>query len=125
MDLYREEILDHYKHPHNFGTLGKFTVEVTEGNVSCGDKISMQILVDKKGIVTDVRFQGVGCAISMASASLLTDKIKSMDKKDIMKLTTQDIYALLGNELTPSRTKCALLPLEVLQKAVGKAKSKK
>lgn len=119
MDVYREIILDHYKHPHNFGHLSAPDAKIEEENVSCGDKIIMEIRVDKtKKKVVEVRFNGTGCAISMASASLLTDQIREMSTKSILELTTKDVLANLGTTLTPTRVKCAVLPLEVLQKTV-------
>lgn len=71
----------------------------------------------------DIRFNGEGCAISQASASMLTEKVKNLDTKNILSLTLEDIIALLGTTLTPSRIKCAMLPLEVLQKAIISVKS--
>ncbi len=121
MDLYREQILDHYKHPRNFGHLKNPDVVVEEGNVTCGDRIIMEIKRKKvkgKSVIDDIRFSGDGCAISQASASMLTEKVLGMDKTEIKKLSPQDIFDMLGTTLTPSRTKCALLPLEVLQKAI-------
>ncbi len=121
MDLYRELILDHYKNPRNFGHLEKPDAVMEENNVSCGDKIIMEIhFGEKKGkkIIRDVRFSGVGCAISQASASLLTEKVLGMPITDAMELTTGDILELLGTTLTPSRIKCATLGLEVLHKTI-------
>lgn len=120
MDLYREVILDHYKHPRNFGHLDKPSVKVEEGNVTCGDRIVIELKVksEKLKVIDDIRFSGEGCAISMASASMLTEKVKGKRPDDIMKLESRDIIAMLGTTLTPSRTKCATLSLEVLQKAI-------
>ncbi len=116
MDLYRDIILDHYKHPRNFGHLDKPDVVMEEGNVTCGDRIVMEIKF--KDTIEDIRFNGEGCAISQASASMLTEKVKGMNKKQMRKLSRIDIEEMLGTTLTPSRVKCATLPLEVLQKAV-------
>lgn len=116
MDMYRDVILDHYKHPRNFGHLAKPDAKAEAYNATCGDKIIMEI--QGGGKIEDIRFSGEGCAISQASASMLTEKVKGMNKADVMKLTTRDMIDLLGTTLTPSRTKCATLPLEVLQKAV-------
>lgn len=118
MDIYREVILDHYKHPHHFGHLATPTASHTLYNSACGDKITMEIaIVD--GRVADVVFSGEGCAISQASASMLTDLVIGKSVKEVMSLTKKDIDGLLKTELTASRVKCAMLPLEVLQKAVG------
>ena len=120
MDLYREIILDHYKHPRNFGELEKPDAKASEYNTTCGDRISIEVRVNAstRQRIDDICFSGVGCAISMASASMLTEKVTGMRLKDVLALGTNDIVNMLGTELTPSRTKCALLPLEVLQKAV-------
>ena len=123
MDIYREIILDHYKHPRNFGHLIKQDARVEEGNVTCGDRIVMEIKVkripNRQFRISDIRFSGEGCAISQASASMLTAKVKGMRLTGIMKLTLADITKMLGTMLTPSRTKCATLPLEVLHKALS------
>ncbi|MBI2404645.1 SUF system NifU family Fe-S cluster assembly protein [Candidatus Gottesmanbacteria bacterium] len=117
MDMYREIILDHYKHPRNFGTLAKPDASAQEYNATCGDRIRMEVRISK-GNIKDIKFSGVGCAISQASASMLTEKVKRMDTNAVMKLATEDMLALLETTLTPSRIKCAVLPLEVLQKAL-------
>jgi nitrogen fixation protein NifU and related proteins len=118
MDIYRELILDHYKHPRNFGVLKNPTASSQAYNATCGDKIVMEIKVSKDKKIEDVRFSGVGCAISQASASLITEKVKGMDLGKVLKLTGDDVLDLLGTTLTPSRMKCATLPLEVLHKAI-------
>lgn len=122
MDIYREIILDHYKNPRNFGHLKKADAVVEEGNVTCGDRISMEIAVtaDSKGVmhIADIRFSGEGCAISQASASMLTERVMQMSLSDAMKLKSADIIEMIGTTLTPSRMKCGVLPLEVLQKAI-------
>lgn len=123
MDIYREEILDHYKHPRNFGHLDRPDAKVEEGNVTCGDRIVMEIKGQKK--IDNIKFSGEGCAISQASASMLTEKVKGMTLKEAMNLKTNDIMELLGTSLTPSRIKCALLPLEVLTKAIWKITTQK
>ncbi len=119
MDIYREQILDHYKNPHNFGHLDNPDAKVEENNVTCGDRISMEIAVNKKKEIEDIRFAGEGCAISQASASMLTQKVKGMGLEAIMKLGTADILVMLGTTLTASRTKCATLSLEVLHKTIS------
>lgn len=116
MDIYRENILDHYKHPRNFGHLDNPDVTQEEGNVTCGDRIVMEVKLDN-GKVKEIAFSGEGCAISQASASMLTEMVKGKTKEEVMKLTLGDITTMLGTTLTPSRVKCATLPLEVLQKA--------
>lgn len=118
MDLYREQILDHYKHPRNFGHLDGANVKSEEINVSCGDRIVMEVRVGKSNVIEAVRFSGEGCAINQASASMLTEKVTGMRVDDVMKLSLTDVEALLGTPLTPSRVKCALLPLEAIHKAI-------
>ena len=122
-DLYREIILDHYKNPHNFGTLKNPTVFHEENNPFCGDRIRMEIKVQrlkdsKTQIIEDIKFSGVGCAISIASASMLTEKAKGAKVEDLRALKKDAIVELVGTQLTPTRLKCALLPLEVLQKTL-------
>ncbi len=125
MDFYRDLILDHYKHPRNFGSLVDPDSRVEEGNVACGDRIAMDIkLKNGRKQLEEIRFSGEGCAISMASASLLTEKVKGQQIVDVIKLQTADILEMLGTTLTPSRTKCAVLSLEVLQKAVAQVSKK-
>ena len=123
MDLYRELILDHFKHPRNFGHLNDPDVTHEEYNTTCGDRIRMEIKLKRrktKVSIADVKFSGDGCAISQASASLLTERIKGMATGTVMKFTPKNVYDMLEVTLTPSRVKCALLPLEVIQKAVTK-----
>lgn len=126
MDLYRETILDHYKNPRNFGHLTGAHVTSEEINVSCGDRIGIEIVFSSKGkkgkVIKDIRFNGEGCAINQASASMLTEKVIGMDVLDVMKLSLKDVEKLLGTTLTPSRVKCAILPLEAIQKAVNSKK---
>ncbi len=117
MDIYREIILDHYKHPRNFGHLDEYDVKIDDKNVACGDAISMELRIVQDRVI-DIRFSGQGCVISQASASLLTEHVMGWSVSDIMSLSKDDVLVLLGIDLTPSRVKCAMLPLEVLQKAV-------
>lgn len=125
MDLYRDIILDHFHHPRNFGHLEHPDAVQEENNVSCGDRVSMEINTREENgerYLSQVRFSGEGCAINQASASMLTEKVIGMNVGDIEKLGVPDILEMIGTELTPSRMKCALLPLEVLQKALKKNK---
>ena len=113
--LYKEIILDHYQAPHNFGQLEYADKEAEYNNPLCGDKITMQVKLEGDTI-SDIKFSGEGCAISMASASMLTDKLKGMKLIEVQKLTPDDITKMLDIELSPVRLKCALLSLEVAQK---------
>lgn len=118
-DIYREQILDHYKHPRNFGELLQSTVSASDNVVSCGDALSMQLNIANQR-VTEVAFQGNGCAISMASASMLTEVVVGKKIADLKSLGKDDILNMLGIHPTPTRLKCALLGLEVLHKALHK-----
>ena len=119
MDLYRDFILDHYRHPHNFGRLKNPDIEDKKGNPFCGDQIGISIKLnpDKKK-VREIKFSGHGCAVSMASASLLTDFVTGKSIEKIMELNYELVLSLLGITLTPTRLKCALLPLETIQSAL-------
>ena len=116
-DLYRDYILEHYRRPHNFGVIDEPTASFEGSNPLCGDRITMQLAVDD-GVVREVGFTGRGCAISQASASLLTDEIKGKPVADAKGLSTNDVLDLLGIEISPARLKCALLSLETLQRAL-------
>jgi nitrogen fixation NifU-like protein len=118
-DLYRDEILEHYREPHNFGTLDAPDASYEGHNPLCGDRITMMLTVDDDGNVSDVAFSGRGCAISQASASMLTDEVKGRPVSEVEAMTNQDILDLLGIEISPARLKCALLSLDTLQHALG------
>ena len=115
--MYREHILDHYKHPRNFGVWKTCSVEHREHNPVCGDQLSFQLKVDEQKRVSDVHFSGQGCAISVASASLLSDEIKGKSLKEVQSMTRDDIQELLGVELGPVRLKCAMLSLDTVNNA--------
>lgn len=117
-DIYQEAILDHYRNPRNHGTLDHPTHHGLGINASCGDKLQMDIMV-KDGIIDDVRFSGTGCAISQASASLLTEAVLKKEVTKALALEPQDIFKLLGVTLSPSRIKCGLLSLETLKKTLN------
>ena len=113
-DLYREYILDRYKHPRNAGELDPFDVQYADNNPLCGDEISMTLRLED-GKVADVKFRGRGCAISQASADILTDNIKGRSVDELRGLTPDRVIEDLGVEVSPARRKCALLGLKVLQ----------
>lgn len=119
-DLYREQILEHHRNPHNHGTLEAPSVSLDGRNPSCGDVITMQLLLSDAGIVEDVAFSGRGCAISQASASLLTDELRGRSADEIAALGTPYVMELLGVEVGPTRVHCALLGLETTQKAIAR-----
>jgi nitrogen fixation NifU-like protein len=117
-DLYRDYILEHYRRPHNFGQLDGATASQEGANPLCGDRITMQLRV-RGGVIDGVGFTGRGCAISQASASLLTDEIKGKDVDRAQAMTSGDVLELLGIEISPARMKCALLSLETMHGALG------
>ena len=122
-DIYREIILDHFKNPRNFGKIKNPSASFSLYNSACGDKITMELKIKDKElgvkIIEDIKFTGEGCAISIASASMLTEKVSGKDIKEVQKLKTEDVLKMLGITLTPTRLKCALLPLETLQKTLA------
>ena len=118
-DLYRDEILEHYRNPHNFGTLEEPDAVHEGANPLCGDRITLMLGINDAGTVEEVAFTGRGCAISQASASMLTDEIKGKPLSDISRMGQQDILNNLRIEVSPARLKCALLSLETLRAALA------
>ncbi len=116
-DFYRDYILDHYRNPRNFGHLEHPDVVAEDTNPLCGDRIRMELLVDANGIVADVRFFGKGCAISQASASMLTETVKGRPLADVARLTKEAVLENVGIGISPARLKCAMLGLKVLKTA--------
>jgi nitrogen fixation NifU-like protein len=115
-DFYRDYILDHYRNPRNFGALEDADVEAEDLNPLCGDQIRMQLKIDD-GVVKDLRFFGKGCAISQASASMLTETVKGMKLADVAKLSKDVVLENVGIGISPTRMKCAMLGLRVLKSA--------
>ena len=113
-DTYKERILDHYKHPRNFGSLENPDIVHEEDNPLCGDRIQIEIQL-KNGVVEEVRFNGEGCAISLASASMLTEMIQGKSLEELKVLGKNELLKELGIPLTPTRLKCGLLSLKVFQ----------
>jgi nitrogen fixation NifU-like protein len=117
-DMYREHILEHYKHPRNFGKLEPADIDHEEDNPLCGDDIRIMVKLGADDKVESIKFQGRGCAISQASASLLTERVKGLALDDVKKLSREDVVGMLGIPISPVRLKCALLSLVVLRDGV-------
>ena len=116
-DIYKDIILDYYRNPRNFGDLPNPDVRAKDSNPLCGDIIEMQLKIND-GKVDDVRFKGKGCAISQASASMLTEVVKGKTLDEIKALSKTDVLNLLGIDPGPTRIKCALLGLKVVKLGV-------
>jgi len=116
-EIYKDIILDYYRNPRNFGDLPEPDVRAKDSNPVCGDIIEMQLKI-KDGKVDDIRFKGKGCAISQASASMLTEAVKGKTLDEIKAMGKPNVLELLGIDPGPTRIKCALLGLKVLKLSV-------
>ena len=116
--IYQENILDHYKNPRNFGRIENASVHHHERNPLCGDELDIFLVIDKNKKVADVKFNGHGCAISQASASLLTEEIKGRNIDELSSMTKENILKMLGIPISPVRLKCALLSLDTLKNGI-------
>ena len=119
MDFYKEYILDHYQNPRNFGKMQGADVSFSLSNPLCGDEVKVYLKFEGEK-VKKISFEGKGCVISQASASILTEKLKDKKKDEILLLDKNFMLKLLKIPLGPNRLKCALLPLEAVQKAIKK-----
>ncbi len=119
-DLYRENILEHYKNPQNYGSLENPDASITDTNPLCGDRLTLEINCDDRSILTDIAFTAKGCALSVASASLLCENVKGKCLKDIENFDYNYMQELLEIKVGVGRAKCVLLPLGALHKAIKK-----
>ena len=113
--IYTEIILDYYRHPRNKGQLENPQISAKDSNPLCGDVIEIQMVLDGNDTVKDVRYNGQGCAISQASASMLTELVKGKSLDEVRKIFKEDILSLIGGQLSAVRLKCALLSLKVMK----------
>ncbi|MBI2107336.1 iron-sulfur cluster assembly scaffold protein [Candidatus Woesearchaeota archaeon] len=117
IDLYQEELLDHYKNPRNFGTLSNPDIEFSDTNPLCGDEVKVTAKIIN-GKIQEIKFDSRGCAISVAAASKLSELLKNKSLSEIKKMDNKEVLELLGVPISPMRLKCALLSLRALQKGI-------
>ena len=116
-ELYRENILDHYKRPRHFGRPDEFDLEFEDTNPFCGDEQHIYITLDDEGRVDGVAFEGKGCAISTAATSMLTEELAGKTREELLRLDKDFVLELLGIDISATRLKCALLGLTVVKSA--------
>lgn len=120
MDLYADNILDHYKHPRNTGGISR-AISHREENISCGDDLTIDLVIND-GVIEDLKWRGEGCAISQAAMSLLSEDLIGMTVSDAEALKPDEVYSLLGVPVGPRRFKCALLSLHTLMNTLRAAR---
>ena len=117
-EMYQDNILDHYENPSHRGTLAHPTFEIRDLNPLCGDEVRIQARLDDESRLAEICFEGKGCVISLAAASMLMEEVEGKTLDEVKKMGRQDMLALLGVPLTTMRVKCAMLPLRALEKAI-------
>ena len=117
-NMYQENILDHYEHPYHRGTLAQPTLAYRDLNPLCGDEVCVQARIDEQNRVVEAYFDGQGCVISLAAASMLMEAVEGKTLDAVKAMSRQDMLELLGIPLTAMRVKCAMLPLRTLEKAI-------
>ena len=116
--MYQENILDHYKSPHNFGRIENASVHHHEKNPLCGDELDMFLLIDENKKIVDIKVHPSGCAISVASASMLSEEVKGKNIDEVKSMTRENILEMLGIPISPVRLKCALLSLDTFKNSI-------
>jgi nitrogen fixation NifU-like protein len=119
MDIYKQNIIDHYKNPRNKGKLDDADIIVYEVNTLCGDALKFYFKLNSKGQIQKLSFEGEGCALSQATASMLTEELVGMHVDQVKKLDYEFIKKLIGIEVNPTRLKCVMLSIECLRKIPG------
>ncbi len=118
LDMYQERIMEHYENPYHRGSMTAPILECHNHNPLCGDEVRIQARVDAEGRVSEAYFEGEGCVISLAAASMLMEAVEGKSLSEIKGMTRQDMLDLLGIRLTTMRVKCAMLPLRTFEKAI-------
>jgi len=124
-NLFSKKVMDHYKNPRNRGELKNPTVSIDAVNPVCGDCTTVQLNINDSDVISDAKFESLGCAISVASASILTEHVKNKKISEVKKLTDKDLVKMMEAELTPAKVACATMSVEALQRALKSYEKKK